>query len=310
MCRTTTSSRSTTPPRSTSRASRLGVLRRTGIAPARKPARRFVRAALRAAASRSSASPPPNERHGKRESRIVSTPDTRQRRHHAAHRRHVRRHRVRPSKSQRPIRGPTRKAIDRLAHPDFRERLEREAHEKKLIPELLLKGGAKRRPPPIAAPATAIAAGAPAARYTAGDGPLDDPGRRPRALCGGDAPRSSRTPARAAASAVDRRRRAPQPQSRADDSSRARTTLPIPFAPAAREQRLARASPTAASSARCATRGMSGTRHRRSSPRTEFLERLAALTPRHAHQFALIPMAYWPRSLCGRRYWHSGRSGS
>ena len=60
--------------------------------------------------------------------------DGRQRRDDAPLRHHVRRHRIRHGQSERQVHRGAGRALIGIAHPDFREELERQAHEHRLIP--------------------------------------------------------------------------------------------------------------------------------------------------------------------------------
>ena len=87
------------------------------------------------------------DKRGERRSRIVLGPDAGQRRDHAALRCHVRRHRVRHGQPEGQVGRRARQALIGIAHPDFREPLERDRLRAPADPArlLVLTGAALRR---------------------------------------------------------------------------------------------------------------------------------------------------------------------
>ena len=78
------------------------------------------------------------EKRGERRSRIVPTPHARQHRHHAAGGHDVRRHRIRDGEPEGQVGAGAGAALISIAHPDFREELERAAHGMGMLPRALL----------------------------------------------------------------------------------------------------------------------------------------------------------------------------
>ena len=116
-----------------------GLANPTAIATSAAPAASCSSCAARMrrkAASRSSACLPPTSAAGVRKSRIVLRPDPRQHRHDAAHATSCTSSPSTAWSTSRGSRSPERaKAMISIAHPDFREDLEREARANGLIPK-------------------------------------------------------------------------------------------------------------------------------------------------------------------------------